>query len=205
MPIEFNLSHEETVAGWDRIIEDSAPCAPEYDIDGQGKHSEFLTAYLNYQNSFVLNREEQIGGRSIKDINQSNHDFLHKIINFQNESKTSKIKWYFYQIIINSIFALTLIKNPDDPMAIIFCPYEIWKDQIAINRELMINKNKNYGSSWSIMRPEGITDTIHTKIHRITSLLDGEENKFESVKDSFEDIINYCAFCIMRTELNNEG
>jgi len=72
---------------------------------------------------------------------------------------------------------------------------------ILNNRELIINKNKNYGSSWSIMRPIGITDIIHVKIHRIDSLISGEKNNFESITDSFEDILNYCVFLLIMMEV----
>jgi hypothetical protein len=69
------------------------------------------------------------------------------------------------------------------------------------NRELMVSKNKQYGSSWSVQRSSDMTGTMHAKVHRITQLDSGEENTFESVEDSYRDIINYALFCLIRLSM----
>ena len=74
---------------------------------------------------------------------------------------------------------------------------------VASNRELMITKNRNYGSSWSVMRASDITGTLHTKSHRITELESGTKNEHESTEDNYRDILNYVIFAMIR--LSMEG
>lgn len=199
MPVEYNLSHDETVSGWDEIIETTK--------------ERFKQVTDSFKNHYI--RKDGIS--TVDDIfvidwftNQI-HCELNSVIGLQEiggedsvNISYNSILSYFQNIIVNCILALHILNNPEDPFIPIHDPDYVWQKQIDINRALMIEKNKNYGSSWSIMRPEGITDVIHTKIHRVISLTEGEENKFESVKDSFEDIINYCVFCIMRMELEQK-
>ena len=188
MVIEYNLSHEETVAGWDLMIRESFPV--------------FEKLIKTYKNDFIICQDGGYISIDIPDLRDFMHKSLHNIIEFQKEKYPSEaiINSEFLKILSYCILALWL-NNEDDPMMPIFNPKSVWEARISSNRELMIKKNKNYGSSWSIMRPEGITDTIHTKIHRISSLLDGEKNNFESINDSLEDTINYCIFCMMRMKL----
>lgn len=76
-------------------------------------------------------------------------------------------------------------------------------DVVSSNRELMVTKNRNYGSSWSVMRSSDITGTLHTKSHRITELESGTKNEHESVEDNYRDILNYAIFALIR--LSMEG
>jgi hypothetical protein len=69
------------------------------------------------------------------------------------------------------------------------------------NRDLMIAKNRQYGSSWSVLRSSDMTGTIHAKIHRISELMGGEENTFEPIEDGYRDILNYLVFCLIRLSM----
>lgn len=188
MTIEYNLSHEETVNGWDFMIKESLPV--------------FESLIKDYKENFFILQNGEVSFISIPDLRDLMHTSLHNIIEFQKDKKPSEIiiNRELLKILSCCILALWL-NNEDDKMMPIFNPKYVWEARVSSNRELMIKKNKNYGSSWSIMRPEGLTDTIHTKIHRICSLLDGEQNNFESINDSLEDTINYCIFCMMRMKL----
>ena len=184
MSIEYNCSHEETVSGWDTII---------------AKNKE------KFQLLFGWTKIKEF---KIEDLNKENHKLIDSNIDLENDNDSLEdnydfLTYNFQSIIANCILAIHILDGVENKLEIISDNdlNNIWEKQIKINRALMIEKNKNYGSSWSIMRPEGITDVIHTKIHRVISLIEGEENKFESIKDSFEDIINYCVFCIMKMDL----
>lgn len=78
-------------------------------------------------------------------------------------------------------------------------------DIVAGNRELMITKNRNYGSSWSVMRSSDIIGTLHTKSHRITELESGVENKHEPIEDNYRDILNYVIFAMIRLAMEGEA
>lgn len=71
-----------------------------------------------------------------------------------------------------------------------------------ICREVFINKLKDYGTSWRVMRPSSVTDQIYIKACRIRSL---QEKKVSAVKEGeepeFIGIVNYCAIALIQLEL----
>jgi len=63
---------------------------------------------------------------------------------------------------------------------------------IAQCRELFINKMKDYGPSWRILRPRSVTDQIFIKAKRIRTLeLNGGTMVGEGIWPEFIGIINY--------------
>ena len=53
---------------------------------------------------------------------------------------------------------------------------------IAICRSLFINKMKDYGSAWRILRLPSLTDQIFIKAQRIRSLQENEVRKLTKMK-----------------------
>lgn len=73
---------------------------------------------------------------------------------------------------------------------------------IAICRELFINKMKDYGSAWRILRLPSLTDQIFIKAQRIRSLQENEVQKIaEDEKPEFIGIINYSVMALIQLEL----
>lgn len=67
-----------------------------------------------------------------------------------------------------------------------------YDEAIASCRELFINKMKDYGPSWRILRPRSVTDQIFIKAKRIRTLeLNGESKVGEGIWPEFIGIINY--------------
>ena len=67
-----------------------------------------------------------------------------------------------------------------------------YDEAIAQCRELFINKMKDYGPSWRILRPQSVTDQIFIKAKRIRTLeLNGETKVGEGIWPEFIGIINY--------------
>ena len=67
-----------------------------------------------------------------------------------------------------------------------------YDEAIAQCRELFINKMKDYGPSWRILRPSSVTDQIFIKAKRIRTLeLNGETKVGEGIWPEFVGIINY--------------
>jgi hypothetical protein len=63
---------------------------------------------------------------------------------------------------------------------------------IALCREVFLNKLKDYGLAWRIMRPQSITDQIFIKANRIRSLgMKGVSKVNEGIKPEFIAIVNY--------------
>ncbi len=59
-------------------------------------------------------------------------------------------------------------------------------------RSLFINKMKDYGPSWRILRPASVTDQIFIKAKRIRTLeINGESKVGEGIWPEFVGIVNY--------------
>ncbi|MBK0368831.1 DUF1599 domain-containing protein [Flavobacterium agrisoli] len=73
---------------------------------------------------------------------------------------------------------------------------------ITICRSLFINKMKDYGSAWRILRLPSLTDQIFIKAQRIRSLQENDVRKIdEDEKGEFIAIINYSVMALIQLEL----
>ena len=80
-------------------------------------------------------------------------------------------------------------------------PYE---EAVAGCREIFMNKIKDYGTSWRILRPQSLTDQIFIKAQRIRTIEQTGLNKVnESIEDEFRGIINYAIIAIIQLELTD--
>ena len=75
-------------------------------------------------------------------------------------------------------------------------------DAIITNcRELFLNKMKDYGCAWRILRLPSLTDQIFIKAQRIRGL---QQNKTQKIKEGasseFMGIINYCIMALIQIE-----
>ncbi|WP_338407498.1 DUF1599 domain-containing protein [uncultured Flavobacterium sp.] len=73
---------------------------------------------------------------------------------------------------------------------------------VAICRALFVNKMKDYGSAWRILRLPSLTDQIFIKAQRIRSLQENEVRKVdEDETGEFIGIINYSVMALIQLEL----
>tara|TARA_B110000495_G_C22991196_1_gene583693 strand:+ start:773 stop:1312 length:540 start_codon:yes stop_codon:yes gene_type:complete len=69
-------------------------------------------------------------------------------------------------------------------------------------KELYINKMKDYGCAWRILRLESLTDQIFIKAQRIRGLQINKKQKIsEGQEDEFIGIINYSIMALIQIEL----
>jgi hypothetical protein len=77
-----------------------------------------------------------------------------------------------------------------------------YDEAIAQCRELFVNKMKDYGPSWRILRPRSVTDQIVIKAKRIRTLeLNGETKVGEGIWPEFIGIINYGIIGLIQLKL----
>ncbi len=75
---------------------------------------------------------------------------------------------------------------------------------INVCRTLFINKTKDYGTAWRILRLPSITDQIYIKAQRIRSIQDkGKQKVEEDISSEFIGIINYCIIAMMQQEMQD--
>ncbi|MBT8265118.1 MAG: DUF1599 domain-containing protein [Bacteroidia bacterium] len=76
-----------------------------------------------------------------------------------------------------------------------------YDDVVEICRSLFVNKMKDYGSAWRILRLPSLTDQIYIKAQRIRGLQQNEVQKVDEDQESeFVGIINYCVMALIQLE-----
>ncbi|MEA5425036.1 DUF1599 domain-containing protein [Arcicella lustrica] len=77
-----------------------------------------------------------------------------------------------------------------------------YREIIAICKALFQKKNKDYGTSWRILRLPSLTDQIFIKAQRIRSIQEKGTQKIEDgIEGEFIGIINYCIIALIQKEL----
>ena len=77
---------------------------------------------------------------------------------------------------------------------------ELYKKYLFGARDLMLNKNHDYGEAWRDMRVSSLTDIILMKILRLKQIEDnkGETIVSEGPEGSYNDMINYSIFALIK-------
>lgn len=107
-------------------------------------------------------------------------------------------------IINYCLIALVQLELKEDPRMDL--PYEevevLYLKYIAQTRQLMEDKNHDYGEAWRDMRVSSLTDLILMKIFRVKQIEDnaGKTIISEGVDANYMDMINYAAFALIRLE-----
>ncbi|MDQ3190115.1 MAG: DUF1599 domain-containing protein [Bacteroidota bacterium] len=77
---------------------------------------------------------------------------------------------------------------------------------LALNicKDIFINKMKDYGSAWRILRPASITDQIFIKAQRIRNIEEkGMQKVDEGIKPEYIGIVNYSIIGLIQLEYGN--
>ena len=107
----------------------------------------------------------------------------------------------FIGIINYSIMALIqlelgVVENPDLSSEE---ATELYDKHIMITKELMENKNHDYGEAWRDMRVSSLTDLIIQKLLRVKQIEDnkGKTLVSEGIDANYQDMINYAVFAMI--------
>ncbi len=78
----------------------------------------------------------------------------------------------------------------------------LYKKYIRKARDLMMNKNHDYGEAWRNMRISSLTDIILMKLMRVKQIENNKGETFvsEGVDANYNDIINYAIFALIKLE-----
>lgn len=77
-----------------------------------------------------------------------------------------------------------------------------YRQVIAHCKALFDKKNKDYGTSWRILRLSSLTDQIFIKAQRIRSIQEKGTQKIEDgIEGEFIGIINYCIIALIQKSL----
>ncbi len=76
---------------------------------------------------------------------------------------------------------------------------KLYEKHISITKELMENKNHDYGEAWRDMRISSLTDLILQKLLRVKQIEDnkGKTLVSEGIDANYQDMINYAVFAMI--------
>jgi hypothetical protein len=76
---------------------------------------------------------------------------------------------------------------------------ELYDKQIAITKQLMLDKNHDYGEAWRDMRVSSLTDLILQKLLRVKQIEDnkGKTLVSEGIDANYQDMVNYAIFAMI--------
>ena len=82
---------------------------------------------------------------------------------------------------------------------------KLYEKYIHNAKDLMLNKNHDYGEAWRNMRVESLTDIILMKLLRIKQIEDNDGNTLisEGLDANYYDIINYAVFAMIKITLSS--
>lgn len=70
---------------------------------------------------------------------------------------------------------------------------------LAVCRDIFLKKNKDYGTSWRVLRPSSLTDQILIKIARVRSIDElGQQKVNDPIEDEFYGLINYSLMALIQ-------
>ncbi len=83
---------------------------------------------------------------------------------------------------------------------------KLFKKYLTQSRDLMLNKNHDYGEAWRNMRISSLTDIILMKLLRIKQIENNEGKTLvsEGLDANYYDIINYSVFALIKMLLESE-
>lgn len=76
---------------------------------------------------------------------------------------------------------------------------QLYDEKITETKDLMLNKNHDYGEAWRDMRISSLTDLIIQKLLRVKQIEDnkGETLVSEGIAANYQDMINYSVFAMI--------
>lgn len=76
---------------------------------------------------------------------------------------------------------------------------ELYDEKVAITKQLMLDKNHDYGEAWRDMRVSSLTDLILQKLLRVKQIEDnaGKTIVSEGIDANYQDMINYAIFAMI--------
>ena len=127
----------------------------------------------------------------------------------KNVSKVDEgVKSEFIGIINYSIMALIQLELgvADQPDLSVEKATELYDTKIKQTKELMEDKNHDYGEAWREMRVSSLTDLILQKLLRVKQIEDnkGKTLVSEGIDANYQDMINYSVFALILMGFENK-
>jgi hypothetical protein len=110
----------------------------------------------------------------------------------------------FIGIINYCIMALVQLEKGvvEQPDIVLEEALELYDQKIATTKQLMMDKNHDYGEAWRDMRVTSLTDLIIQKLLRVKQIEDNQGKTIvsEGIDANYQDMINYAVFAMIHLE-----
>lgn len=75
----------------------------------------------------------------------------------------------------------------------------LYDEKVAITKQLMMDKNHDYGEAWRDMRVSSLTDLILQKLLRVKQIEDNQGKTLvsEGIDANYQDMVNYSVFALI--------
>ena len=79
---------------------------------------------------------------------------------------------------------------------------KLFDEKVALTKQLMMDKNHDYGEAWREMRVSSLTDLILQKLLRVKQIEDNEGKTLvsEGIDANYQDMINYAVFALIHMD-----
>lgn len=76
---------------------------------------------------------------------------------------------------------------------------KLYNEKVTVTKQLMMDKNHDYGEAWRDMRVSSLTDLILQKLLRVKQIEDnsGKTIVSEGIDANYQDMINYAVFAMI--------
>ncbi len=107
----------------------------------------------------------------------------------------------FIGIINYSVMALIQLEKgvSEQPDILTNEAVELYDKHVAVTKQLMEDKNHDYGEAWRDIRVSSLTDLILQKLLRVKQIEDnkGKTIVSEGIDANYQDMINYAVFALI--------
>lgn len=115
----------------------------------------------------------------------------------------------FIGIVNYSVMALIQIEKGvvEQPDLALEAATQLYDEQIAEAKQLMMDKNHDYGEAWRDMRVSSLTDLILQKLLRVKQIENNEGKTLvsEGIGANYQDMINYAVFALIHLDNRKEN
>ncbi|OBX21715.1 MULTISPECIES: DUF1599 domain-containing protein [Bizionia] len=76
---------------------------------------------------------------------------------------------------------------------------KLYTEKVAVTKQLMMDKNHDYGEAWRDMRVSSLTDLILQKLLRVKQIENNQGKTLvsEGIDANYQDMINYAVFAMI--------
>ena len=81
----------------------------------------------------------------------------------------------------------------------------LYDEQLQQTKNLMLDKNHDYGEAWRDMRVSSLTDLIIQKLLRVKQIEDNQGKTLvsEGIDANYQDMINYSVFALIHLGISD--